>query len=106
GLKFAGAEGGKALDVVLDADVKGDAAKGDVQISKLRLDLGPAGITGQGRASGLNTGTPRIEGLEIQGHDLDPARLAAYYPPLSEQLRGPVAGPSGLAIHPRGREAA
>src|SRR6266849_4589314 len=106
GLKFAGAEGGKALDVVLDTDVKGDAEKGDVQISKLRLDLGPAGITGQGRASGLNTPTPRIEGLEIRSHDLEPARLAAYYPPLAKQLKGQVMGPIGLLVHASGTQAA
>ncbi len=106
GLKFAGAEGGKALDVVLDTDVKGDAEKGDVQISKLRLDLGPAGITGQGRASGLNTPTPRIEGLEIRSHDLDPARLAAYYPPLAKQLKGQVMGPIGLLVQASGTQAA
>src|SRR5712692_9393194 len=106
GLKFAGAEGGKALDVVLDTDVKGDAEKGDVQISKLRLDLGPAGITGQGRVSGLNTPTPRIEGLEIRSHDLDPARLAAYYPPLAKQLKGEVAGPIGLSVQASGTQGA
>src|SRR6267143_1638222 len=105
GLKFAGAEGGKALDVVLDSDVKGDAEKGEVQISKLRLDLGPAGITGQGRASGLNTPSPRIEGLEIRSHDLDPARLAAYYPPLAKQLKGQIAGPIGLLVHASGTQA-
>src|SRR5438270_446446 len=71
GLKFAGAEGGKTLDVVLDTDVKGDAEKGDVQISKLRLDLGPAGITGQGRASGLNTPSQRIELETVALHVLD-----------------------------------
>jgi len=106
GLKFAGAEGGKALDVVLDTDVKGDAEKGDVQISKLRLDLGPAGITGQGRASALNTPTPRIEGLDIRSHDLDPSRLAAYYPPLRKQLKGEIAGPIGLLVHAAGTQAA
>ena len=105
GLKFAGAEGGKALDVVLDSDVKGDAGKGEVQISKLRLDMGPAGITGQGRASGLNTPSPRIEGLEIRSHDLDPARLAAYYPPLAKQLKGQIAGPIGLLVHASGTQA-
>ncbi|HYV64979.1 MAG TPA: AsmA-like C-terminal region-containing protein, partial [Myxococcales bacterium] len=91
---------------VLESDVKGDAAKGDLQISKLRLDLGPAGIAGQGRASGLNTATPRIEGLEIKSHDLDPARLASYYPPLEKQLGGHVAGPIGLLVHASGTQAA
>jgi AsmA protein len=106
GLKFAGAEGGKSLDVVLDTDIKGDADKGDLQIAKLRFDIGPAGITGQGRASGLNTQTPRIEGLEIRSHDLDPARLAAYYPPLTKQLGGEVAGPIGVLLHAGGTQAA
>src|SRR5207245_3770505 len=106
GLRFAGAEGGKALDLSLDADVKGDAQKGDLQIDKLRLDLGPAGITGQGRATGLASGSPRIEGLEIRGHDLDPARLAAYYPPLAKQLKGQISGPIGLLVHASGTQAA
>ena len=105
GLHFAGAEGGKALDVVLDTDVQGDAAKGDVQIDKLRLDIGPAGITGHGRASGLVGGTPKIEGLEIIGHDLDPARIAAYYPPLKKQLNGMLTGPIGLDVHASGTQA-
>src|SRR3954470_4133672 len=39
GLKFAGAEGGKSLDVTLDTDIKGDATAGDVQIDKLRFDV-------------------------------------------------------------------
>ena len=106
GLKFAGAEGGKTLDVVLDTDIKGDADKGNLEIAKLRFDIGPAGLTGQGRASGLNTQTPRIEGLEIRSHDLDPARLATYYPPLRKQLGGQVAGPIGVLLHAAGTQAA
>ena len=98
GLQFAGAEGGKAIDLVLDTNITGDAAKGDVQIQKLRFDFGPAGIVGTGSASGLNTSAPRIEGLELTSHDLDPARLAAYYPPLRKLLKGQIAGPVGLKI--------
>src|SRR3954471_11937615 len=105
GLKFAGAEGGKALDVSLDADVKGDSTKGDVQIDKLKLDLGPAGITGQGKASGLAGNSPRIEGLEIRSHDLDPEKLAAYYPPLRKSLKGQISGPIGLLVHASGTQA-
>ncbi|MFL5363816.1 MAG: AsmA-like C-terminal region-containing protein [Myxococcales bacterium] len=105
GLKFAGAEGGKALDVSLDADVKGDSTKGDVQIDKLKLDLGPAGITGQGKASGLAGNSPRIEGLEIRSHDLDPEKLAAYYPPLRKSLKGQIYGPIGLLVHASGTQA-
>ncbi|MBS2024409.1 MAG: DUF748 domain-containing protein, partial [Deltaproteobacteria bacterium] len=42
GLVFAAAHDGKPLDVVLDADVSGDMAKGDVSLDKLVLQLGPA----------------------------------------------------------------
>ncbi|TMB37854.1 MAG: AsmA family protein [Deltaproteobacteria bacterium] len=105
GLKFAGAEGGRALDVSLDADVKGDSSKGDVQIDKLKLDLGPAGITGQGKATGLASNSPRIEGLEIRSHDLDPEKLAAYYPPLRKSLKGQISGPIGLLVHASGTQA-
>jgi AsmA protein len=106
GLRFAGAQGGKALDVVLDADVTGDAQKGDVDIRKLRLDLGPAGITGRGRATGLAGNSPKVEGLQVASHDLDPAKLAAYYPPLSKQLGGEVSGPIGVTVQASGTQAA
>jgi AsmA protein len=105
-LRFAGAEGGKKLDVTLDADVKGDATAGDVRIDKLRLDLGPAGITGQGSAKGLSTPSPRVEGLEIVSHDLDPQRLAAWYPPLRKSLGDMLAGPIGLTLRASGSQAA
>ena len=106
GLRFAGAEGGKKLDVVLDTDLKGDAAAGDMRIDKLRLDLGPAGISGHGTAKGLTSPSPRIEGLEIVSHDLDPARLAAYYPPLRKSLGDMFAGPIGLTVRASGTQAA
>ena len=100
-------DAGKKLDVTLDADLKGDAEKGDLQIDKLKLDLGPAGFSGRGRASGLKTPTPRIEGLEIVGHDLDPEVLAAYYPPLRKMLApNVVAGPIGLRLSGAGSQAA
>ena len=106
GLSFAGAEGGKKLDVSLDTDLKGDAVAGDVRIDKLKLDLGPAGITGHGSAKGLTSPSPRIEGLEIVSHDLDPARLAAYYPPLRDSLGKMLAGPIGLTVHGSGTQSA
>jgi AsmA protein len=107
GLRFAGAEGGKKLDVTLDTDLKGDAAAGEVQIDKLRLDLGPAGISGHGSAKGLSSPAPRIAGLEITSHDLDPARLAAYYPPLRKMLApNTLAGPIGLTLKASGTQAA
>jgi AsmA protein len=106
GLSFAGAEGGKKLDVSLDTDLKGDAAAGDVRIDKLELDVGPAGITGHGSAKGLTSPSPRIEGLEIVSHDLDPVRLAAYYPPLRESLGKMLAGPIGLTVRGSGTQSA
>jgi AsmA protein len=105
GLRFAGAEGGRKLDVTFDSDVKGDATAGDVRIDKLRLDIGPAGITGHGSASGLNTSSPRIQGLEIVSHDLDPQRLAAYYPPLRKSVGDMLAGPIGLTVRASGTQA-
>lgn len=90
--------GGKPFDATLEADVKGDAAKGDVQIDKLALAAGPAAITGHGGARGLESAAPRIEGLEIVSRELDPEKLAAYYPPLRKQLGTTIAGPVGLSV--------
>lgn len=102
GLAFAGQEGGQALDATFEADVEGDATKGDLRIGKLRLDLGPAGISGQGSATGLAGDSPRIEGLSVVSHGLDPEKLAAYYPPLRKSLGGRVAGPIGVALRGSG----
>lgn len=102
GLAF---EGGEPLDAVLDADLEGDAEKGDLSVRRLRLDLGPAGLSGRGRVSGLAGPSPRIEGLEIVSHDLDPARLAGHYPPLRRRLGGRIAGPVGLSLRASGTEA-
>ena len=102
-LAFAGQEGGKALDVALDADLEADAGKGDLRIGKLDLAVGPAGLVGKGRASGLLGESPRFEGLEIVGRNLDLEALAAYYPPLRKQLGGAViAGPIGLVVRGSG----
>jgi AsmA protein len=102
-LVFAGQEGGKALDVALDADLEADAEKGDLRIGTLELSLGPAALVGKGRATGLRGEAPRFEGLEIVGRNLDPAALAAYYPPLRAQLGDVVvAGPIGLAVRGSG----
>lgn len=105
GLRFAGAEGGKALDVVLDTDVTGDIATGDLALDKLNLDLGPASITGKGRVKGLLTETPAVEGFELLGKNLDPAAIAEYYPPLRKQLKGMIAGPIGLEVRGSGTQA-
>jgi AsmA protein len=105
-LKFAGASAGKPLDVVLDTDVTGDAEKGDVSLDRLKLDFGPAGLSGKGRALGLMSGAPKIEGLEITSHDLDPAKLAAYYPPLRKALGGELSGPIGISVRGAGTAAA
>jgi AsmA protein len=39
-----------------------------------------------------------IESPSITSHDLDPAKLAAYYPPLKKTLGGEVSGPIGLSV--------
>ncbi|WP_163993790.1 AsmA family protein [Pyxidicoccus caerfyrddinensis] len=104
GLRFAGAEGGKALDVVLDTDVTGDVAVGDLALDKLNLDVGPASITGKGRVKGLLTEKPSVEGFELLGKNLDPAAIAEYYPPLRKQLNGMIAGPIGLAVRGSGTQ--
>ncbi|HZH03080.1 MAG TPA: AsmA-like C-terminal region-containing protein, partial [Myxococcaceae bacterium] len=98
GLVFAGAEGGRALDVSLDTDVKADAVKGDLQLDVLTLRAGSAAIIGKGRASGLLSSSPKVEGLEVRGQDLDLSKLAAYYPPLTKMLGAQVEGPIGLLL--------
>ncbi|GMT97577.1 hypothetical protein KH5H1_16960 [Corallococcus caeni] len=104
GMKFAGSEGGKALDVVLDTDVTGDMTTGDLALDKLKLDLGPAAITGKGKVKGLLTDKPAVEGFELVGRNLDPAVLAEYYPPLRKQLKGMIAGPIGLDVRGSGTQ--
>src|SRR2546430_16449251 len=93
GLRFAGAEGGKKLDVTLDTDLKGEADAGDVRIDRLSLDIGPAGITGKGAAKGLKPPAPRIEGLDIVSHTPAPARPPASYRPLRKPPANTVACP-------------
>jgi AsmA protein len=106
GLRFAGTEGGKALDVVLDTDVKADLAAGDLALDRFKLDFGPAGISGKGRVKGMLGGSPAVEGFELTSHDLDPAVLAEYYPPLKKQLNGMIAGPVGLSVKGSGTQEA
>jgi AsmA protein len=102
GLKFKGQEGGKALDVTLDADLSADAQKGDLSIAKLLLSFGPAALEGKGKVSGLLSETPRIEGLRIVSRNLDLAALTPYYPPLPKLVGGTLAGPIGLAVEAAG----
>jgi AsmA protein len=106
GLRFAGAEGGKALDVVLDTDVKADLAAGDLALDRLKLDFGPAGISGKGQVKGMMSTSPVVQGFELTTHDLDPAVLAEYYPPLKKQLAGRIAGPVGLSVKGSGTQEA
>ncbi len=103
-LRFAGAEDAKPIDVSLDANLQGDASKGDLQLERLKLDVGPAGISGKGRVLGLGSGQLRVEGLEIVGHDLDPARIAALLPSLKRKLKDQIAGPIGLSVRGSGTE--
>jgi AsmA protein len=97
-LRFAAQEGGKPLDVVFQSDIDADLESGSLQIASLRLDAGPATLTGKGRVSDFLGASPRVQGLEIVGSGLDPEVLAAYYPPLKKQLAGQIAGPIGLRI--------
>ncbi|HVG63801.1 MAG TPA: AsmA family protein [Hyalangium sp.] len=106
GLRFAGAEGGKALDVVLDTDVKADLDAGDLALDRFKLDFGPAGISGKGRVKGMMGASPAVEGFELTSHDLDPAVLAEYYPPLKKQLNGMISGPVGLSVRGSGTQEA
>jgi AsmA protein len=102
GLRVEGQQGGAPLDVTLDADVEGDAQAGNVRIGRLDLAVGPAHLSGSGRALGLGTPAPRIEGLQLVSRDLDPARLAASYPPLRRALGDRVEGPIGLTLRGSG----
>ncbi|HSN13805.1 MAG TPA: AsmA family protein [Anaeromyxobacteraceae bacterium] len=101
-LRFAGQEGGKALDVTLDADLSADAKQGDLSISKLLLTFGPAGLEGKGKVTALLSESPRIEGLRIVSRNLDLAALAPYYPPLTKLIGGTMAGPIGLTAQAAG----
>jgi len=104
GLRFAGAEGGKALDVVVDTDVTGDLDKGDLSLQTLRMELGPARITGKGQVKAMLSETPTVQDFELVGQNLDPAVLAEYYPPLRKQLANQVAGPIGLVVRGGGTQ--
>src|SRR5215471_6477454 len=104
-LRFAEAEDAKPIDVSLEANLQGDASRGDLQIEHLKFDVGPAGISGKGRVLGLGSGQLRVEGLELVGHDLDPARIAAFVPALQRKLKGQIAGPIGFTVHGSGTEA-
>jgi AsmA protein len=101
-LRFAGQEGGRALDVVLDADVDADVQKGDLSIGKLLLSFGPAALEGKGKVAGLLTERPRIEGLRVVSRNLDLAALTPYYPPLPKLVGGTLAGPIGLSVEAAG----
>ena len=102
GLRFAGQEGGKALDVTLDADLTADTSKGDLSITRLLLGFGPAALEGKGKVSGLLSDHPTVEGLRIVSRNLDLAALAPYYPPLPKLLGGTFAGPIALSLEAAG----
>ncbi len=102
-LAFAGQAGGKRLDASLDANLTADPRAGDLNLQKLELVIGPAALSGHGKASGLLGASPKVEGLEITSRGLDPAVLTEYYPPLRKQMGGAVvAGPVGLSIRGQG----
>ena len=105
-LAFAGQQGGKRLDAALDANLTADLRAGDLDLEKLELAIGPAALSGHGKAAGLLGSSPRVNGLEIVSRGLDPAVLTEYYPPLRKQMGGVVvAGPVGLSIRGQGSAA-
>jgi AsmA protein len=77
-----------------------------VALDKLDMKLGPASMAGKGRVQGLLTETPKVEGFELVGRNLDPAAIAEYYPPLRKQLAGRISGPMGLTVRGSGTQAA
>lgn len=102
-LVFAGAEGGKALDVSLDTDVKANLVEGDLALDTLNLAVGPAKLLGKGKATGLLGKAPKVEGLELRGENLDLSKVAAYYPQLPKLMGGVQAvGPIGLLLSAAG----
>jgi AsmA protein len=106
-LAFAGQQGGKKLDASLDADLSADADAGDLDIGKLELLVGPGALVGHGRASGLRGAQPKVEGLTLESRGLDPAAIAAYFPPLHKMMGGAVVeGPVGLTVRGEGSQAA
>ena len=105
GLHFKGAEGGKALDVSVRTDVKGDVDKGDLQIDDLDLSVGPVVAHGKGAVQGLMSEAPRVQGLEVSIPKLDPGELAAYVPALRKSIGDQVSGPATLLIRASGTAA-
>lgn len=102
GLRFEGQQGGRALDVTLDAALAADTVRGDLDITRLLLAFGPASIEGRGKVSGLLTDSPRVEGLRLVARNVDLAALAPWYPPLPRLLGGTMAGPIGLIVEATG----
>ncbi len=49
---------------------------GYLQLDKLRLDFGPAGLTGTGRVTGLASAAPQVDGLDITTCASDRAGLS------------------------------
>ncbi len=104
-LRFAQAEGGRALDVVVETDVTADVQAGSLALDTLKVQAGPARLTGKGRVKGLLGDTPEVRDFELVGQGLDPAALAAYYPPL-RALAQKVSGPVGLTVRGGGTQEA
>ncbi|HVE87273.1 MAG TPA: AsmA-like C-terminal region-containing protein, partial [Myxococcales bacterium] len=105
GLRFAGAEVSKPLDVAVDTDVKGDVEAGDLQLDRLDVAVGPVVARGKGEVKGLTSETPSVKGLEISIPRLDPAELGGYVPAVRKALGGQAAGPASLSVRASGTAA-
>ena len=101
GLRFMGT-GTAPIDVVLDTDLTGDAGRGDLDIRTLTLSAGNAALTGHGRLTGLASDTPKVDGFELQGRDVDLAMLGRSLPMLAKAVGGRIAGPLSLSAHGSG----
>jgi AsmA protein len=99
GLRFA-SPGSSPIDVLLDTDLSGDADRGDLDIRTLTVTAGSASLTGHGRITGLASDSPKVDGFELQGRDLDLAVLGRSLPMLARAVGGRISGP--LSVSARG----
>lgn len=100
-VRFAG---GAPFDATLDADLDGDAGRGDLDVRRLALVVGGASLVGRGRLQALAT-RPRFHDFTLESRDLDFDQLRRAWPQLgsllgvelhgSAQLRASASGGTG-----------